>query len=361
MTTSILAALTILALHSAGPLVAGSPASSAPPAPLAALAAPEEPTEPAVPKGVVEAEAAPATTGTTEVAGQGKFAAADAEGRSATDATELELSTGGVLSTGNAFAASVTGQGRFRLRRGIHQVGAQVAGNYGFGSVERRTLTWLYVPPATPSAEPTAASREDVAIVDDTTIANVQGMARYDVYFAERWSAFAMVTARRDRFQGLDARVNLDPGVAFHVLTDARHRLWLEAGYDFQYDRRRQEAIFETRPVDPAQPLPDDPSLAVTERVRIADDTLVNHAARVFVGYNNSLSDRVTLDTGLEYLQSVIAGRRFRVNWVNALAIQLAGRFGVSTTFTLRYENEPLPSVRKLDTITAVLLTLRFI
>ena len=304
-------------------------------------------------------EAAPASTGTTEVEGQGKFAAAaELAARESTDATELDVAACGVLSTGNAFATSLTGQGRFRLRRGIHQVAAQVAGNYGFGSVERHSVRYLYRPT---DPEGPVIREDDVAIVRDPTIANVQGMLRYDAFLAKRWSAFAMTTARRDRFQGLDLRLNVDPGVAFHVLADARHRLWLEAGYDFQYDRRRQESIFETRPVDPAEPDPDDPSLARTERVRLADDTLVNHAARLYAGYNNSLTERVTLDTGLEYLQSVLVAKRLRLNWVSAVQIQVAGRVGVAVTFTLRYENQPLPNIRPLDTITAVLLTMRFI
>src|SRR5690606_16676811 len=80
-----------------------------------------------------------------------------------------------------------------------------------------------------------------------------------------------------------------------------------------------------------------------------------------FAGYANSLSDRVSFDTGFEYLQSVLVGRRFRLNWVSALTSQLSGRLGLSVTFTLRYEHEPLPNIAPLDTITAVLLTVRFI
>lgn len=313
------------------------------------LAASNQPEDPAVPEGTVSTD--PASAGTTELEGQGTFAAADLEAAESEDATELEISTGGLLSTGNAFAAAVTGQGRFRLRRGIHQVASQVAGNYGIADTEVDTVRISF---------PAGAELHEVSLERDTTVANIQGMARYDIFFAKRWSAFLMATARRDRFQGLDLRFNLDPGVAFHVLTRAKHRLWVEAGYDFQYDIRREEAIFEDQVIDP---LVDDDGdgFADTERVRIADDTLVNHAARIFVGYNNSLSDRLTFDTGLEYLQSVIKGSRFRLNWINALTVQLGDRFGVGATFTLRYENEPLPNVAKLDTITAVLLTLRFI
>lgn len=315
-----------------------------------------EPEDPAVPKGTVEA--APATTGSTELAGQGKFGASDLEARHANDATELEISAGGVMSTGNAFAAAVTGLGRFRLRRGIHQLGVEAAGNYGVADVQRETVRYQYF-----AGDDALDDLEEVRTLSserDTTIANLQARARYDVFFAERWSAFLMATLRRDRFQGLDLRFNLDPGVAFHVLTRPEHRLWFEAGYDFQFDVRREQAIFEQRPIDP--PVDEDmDGFADTERVRIADDTLTNHAVRLFAGYNNALSKRVTFDTGLEYLQSVLVAGRFRINWVNALTTQLADRLGLSFTFTLRYEHQPLPNVAPLDTITAVLLTVRFI
>src|SRR5690606_28536869 len=216
------------------------------------LAAPE-PAEPEVPpdvpKGTVEA--APASSGSTELEGQGAFAAADADAdaRTANDATELEIAAGGVLSTGNAFAAAVTGLGRFRLRRGIHQLGVEAAGNYGVADVQRETLRYQYFTGATSLDE--LAEVRTLSSERDTTISNIQARARYDVFFAERWSAFVMATIRRDRFQGLDLRFNLDPGVAFHVLTRPNHRLWFEAGYDFQYDVRREEAIFEEQVVDP--------------------------------------------------------------------------------------------------------------
>ncbi|MCX4246663.1 DUF481 domain-containing protein [Paraliomyxa miuraensis] len=329
----------------------------------AQLAAGTEPPEPEVPKGTVEA--APSSSGSTEVEGQGKFAAADVDARKAEDATELEISAGGLYSTGNAYAAAVTGQGRFRLRRGRHQVASQVAANYGRADVTRALPRWNFVPPPLddPGAPARAVYTDETEDVRDTTVTNIQGMARYDVYFAKRWSAFLMATLRRDRFQGLDLRFNLDPGVAFHVLTNAKHRLWFEAGYDFQYDAYREDSLYELRPLDPAVD-EDGDGYADTDRFRIIeseDDFLVNHAARLFAGYNNSLSQRVSLDTQLEYLQSVIEARRYRLNWISALTIQLANRLGLSATFTLRYENDPLPTVEKLDTITAVLLTVRFL
>ncbi|MBL8946416.1 MAG: DUF481 domain-containing protein, partial [Myxococcales bacterium] len=40
---------------------------------------------------------------------------------------------------------------------------------------------------------------------------------------------------------------------------------------------------------------------------------------------------------------------------------QLTDRFTMGTTFTLRYENQPLPGVVKLDTITSLLIGVRLI
>ncbi len=266
----------------------------------------------------------PATTGNTEVGTQGTFAAATTvDDEKADDATELEASVGGFLSTGNAEAASATALIRFRLRRSAHQFRAEAAANYGRASVPTDA-------DANPDPEP--------------TVGNVQGMVRYDWFFAKRWSLFLQTTARRDRFQDLDLRLNVDPGVSFYALTDPKHRLWFEAGYDFQFDLRRQEAI-------------DEAALTGVE----VDRTFINHAARLYAGYVNNLNEHVTFDTGIEYLQSVIDAPVFRINWVTGLTASLSSRVSLATTFTLRYENDPLPQVESLDTITSLLLGIRFI
>ena len=141
------------------------------------------------------------------------------DARDADDATEGEIAAGGAVASGNARSFQGTVNGRVRVRRRAHEGRAAVAGNYGRAAA-------------------------DVSAPIETTVLNVQGMARYDYFFAPRWSAFLMATARHDRFQGLDLRLNIDPGVAFYALQKPNHRLWFEAGYDFQLDVRRDEAIF---------------------------------------------------------------------------------------------------------------------
>lgn len=272
-----------------------------------------------------------ATTGTTEIEGQGKFAAAVAKTESM-DATELQFSAGGFFSTGNARTISVTGLAQFRLRRDIHQFRADAAVNYGMAAID-------------PNANL------------DRTVTNVQGLLRYDVFMHERVSAFVQVVGRHDEFQGLQFRLNVDPGFAFYALTQPNHRLWFEVGYDFQYDVR----IDRDQYLDVIGTVVD-PTTGETVQTVVGrrDRTFTNHAVRLFAGYANNLSEFVTFDTGLEYLQSVIQGSIFRLNWASALTAQLASRISLSATFTLRYENRPVV-LRKLDTITAVLLGIRFI
>lgn len=278
------------------------------------------------PEGTVTKD--PATTGNTEVAGGGTFAAAAApDDKTADDATELNASVGGFLSTGNAEAASVTALINFRLRRRAHQFRTDAAANYGRASV------------------PTDL---DDNPPPEVTVGNVQGMVRYDWFFAKRWSMFLQGTARHDPFQDLDLRANVDPGFSFYALTDPKQRLWFEAGYDFQYDLRTQEVVDDSTINDGLDEIED------------VDRVFVNHAARLFGGYVNNLNEYVTFDTGIEYLQSVIDAPVFRINWATALTANLNKRISLATTFTLRYENKPV-AAKQLDTITSVLLGIRFI
>lgn len=271
----------------------------------------------------------PVTTGKSEIEGQGRFAAA-VPADATDDVTQLEISTGGFFSTGNARSISVTGMGRFRLRRDIHQFRAEVAANYG-----------------------RAAPDADSDLQD--TVTNVQGLLRYDVFMHPRVAAFLQAVGRHDPFQGLVFRLNIDPGFAFYALKEANHRLWFEAGYDFQYDVRTDDSLDILATIE-------DPATGMSSQVVVGqrDRTAINHAVRLFAGYNNNLNAFLTFDTGLEYLQSVLRGEVFRLNWYNSLSAQLASRVSLAATFTLRYENRPVVP-RKLDTITAILLGVRFI
>ncbi|MCA9711726.1 MAG: DUF481 domain-containing protein, partial [Myxococcales bacterium] len=197
-----------------------------------------------------------------------------------------------------------------------------------------------------------AAAALGAASVD--TIGNLQGRVRYDLFLAKRWSVFGMVTARHDPFQRLDLRLNVDPGVAFYVINRKKEQLRVEAGYDFQFDVRDPDSAVELEmdgsPVYDAQgnfiPLP---------------RTRITHAARLFGGYSNRVSEAVSFATGLEYLQSLLQSQRWRLNWDTSFTTLLVSKLSLSATFTLRMDNDPLPGVKHLDTITSLNLVYRFL
>jgi putative salt-induced outer membrane protein len=254
-----------------------------------------------------------ATEGTTDVAAEGFQAAPVDAPEETTDATELKLSAGGLFASGNSRLMAMTGSGRFRARRDANQLSAAAAANYSSTAV-------------------TPASHEMT-----TTVRNFQGMTRYDRFLGEGFAAFLSMSARNDRFQGLDLRLNLDPGLAYYVIDVDKHQAWVELGYDLQYDVRRAGAVRRAR-AEGAQ----------------LDWTEMRHSGRAFLGYLNNLNEAVTFNTGLEYLQGLADTQYWRLNWDLGLTSNISSRFSVATTFSLRYDHAPLPGIKKTDTATAI-------
>ncbi|MFO0565410.1 MAG: DUF481 domain-containing protein [Polyangiaceae bacterium] len=263
----------------------------------------------AQPAGLMKQDAASA--GKTDVAAEG-FQAAERDKEDAKDATEAKISAGGMLTTGNARSLAATTAGNFRLRRSLNQLSIAAAANYS-----------------------RAAANADADM--ETTVENYQGKVRYDRFVAKQLALFLSTSARRDRFQGLDLRLNLDPGVAYYFIDEKAQQLWTEIGYDLQYDVRRDENI--------------DAAAAKGESV---DKTKVQHSGRLFAGYTNSVNEHVKFNTGVEYLQGLPETERWRLNWDVGLSSAIGGDFSLATTFSLKYDHAPLPGVKELDTVTAI-------
>ncbi len=278
-------------------------------------AAPGDPTgaPPADAKALVEAPKATA-------------AAPKAEER--LDGTTASVSAGGMMATGNSRQTALTANAVFETRFDANGIGFSLLGNYARG----------------------AAPGEPVEV----TTENIQGRLRYDRYLVERLSLFLINTGRRDRFQGLDFRYNLDPGVKYLVVKAPPTSFWGELGYDFQYDVRNDDARVELdgagNPVlDPAtgQPL-------------LLDKTATDHSARVFLGLTQAFNTEVTFSAGIEYLQSVIDSERARINGDALLAAQIGGGLSFGLGFSARYDHAPLPGKETLDTSTTVSLIYAF-
>ncbi|MEO8905369.1 MAG: DUF481 domain-containing protein, partial [Polyangiaceae bacterium] len=130
----------------------------------------------------------------------------------------------------------------------------------------------------------------------------------------------------------------LDPGLAYYFIQDPKHQLWGEAGYDLQYDIRRNAAI----------------TAAFLATGDVLDKTKVRHSARLFAGYKNNLNENVQFNTGVEYLQGLPDTQYWRFNWDIGLSAAIATRFALATTFSLRYDNAPLAGIKSTDTLTAL-------
>lgn len=277
--------------------------------------------DPPAPTGAPPADLKPLTTGPK--------APADVPGigEEGDDGTNVSVSAGGLLTTGNSRTLAITGGGSLESRFGANGVGVSLLGNYGQGA---------------PPGSTVVASAE-----------NLQGRLRYDRYVIDRASFFLLLTGRHDRFQGLDFRLNVDPGFKYLFVKGARQAFWGEAGYDFQYDVRR----------DSARAVLDDssnPVLDASGQPVLLDKTHADHSARLFVGYRQAFNKEVTFSTGLEYLQSVQDSTRWRMNFEALLAAKIAGGLAFGFGFTGRFDHEPLPGKKDLDTSSNVSLIYAF-
>lgn len=243
------------------------------------------------------------------------------------DGTNVTLAAGGMWATGNSRQLAGTANGAFETRWSSNGVGIFLLGNYGQG------------------AAPGDAIR--------VTAENLQGRVRYDRYVLENASVFLINTGRHDRFQGLDFRYNLDPGVKYLILPAATNTLWAEAGYDLQHDIRRNEdrVVFDANKA---------PVLDAAGNPQLLDKTLTDHSIRLFAGFKHSFNKEVTLATGLEYLQSVIETTRNRLNFDALFAAKVGGGLALGVGFTARYDHAPLPGKEQLDTASTLSLIYAF-
>lgn len=211
------------------------------------------------------------------------------------DGSSATVSAGALMQTGNSYMLAGTANGAYERQFGDNSVGVAGIGNYG------------------ESRPPGGDNR--------ATTQNIQGKLRYDRYLTDDLTAFMMVTGRSDRFQGIEFRLNLDPGVKYLFVNQGTTAVWGEAGYDFQYDVRRDDAR-------------ENGAISKTDS---------DHAARLFAGFKYAFNSDVTTKAGIEYLQSVIDSSKYRVNFDALIAAKLRGGLAMGVGFSARYDHAPLP------------------
>src|SRR5690606_32791244 len=253
----------------------------------------------------------PASTGATEVAVGGVQSAEKPTGEE-TDATTVNIAGGALFAAGNSKSLAITGGADARVRRRANQGKASFAANYA------------------------QSGNQEADNGLEVTVENYQGNLRFD-HFIHSVAPFLSVSGRHDRFQGLDFRLNVDPGVAYYFVDQKLQQFWGELGYDLQHDIRSEQALIDAEAA----------GTPVTK-------TETRHNARLYVGYTNEINTMVTFKTGIEYLQAFVDPENARVNWDLAVTSKLAGNFSMATTLSVKYDNNPLPEVEKTDVVTAI-------
>ncbi|MBP9111786.1 MAG: DUF481 domain-containing protein [Polyangiaceae bacterium] len=280
---------------------------------------PPPPVTPVAPPPVTAPINAPATTGVTNVAAAG-FAKSEAaaENKDVTDAT---VSAGGLFIAGNARSLALTAAIKGRLRRDIHQFSFAVAGNYA-------------------RAAAAGLQPDGTKFPISATAQNVQGLLRYDVYVADDVSLFLQSSVRHDRFQALDLRLNVDPGVAYYFLHEKEHRFWGEIGADIQHDVRTKESVDAANIITPGS----------------TDRTVTRISARAYFGYENKINKAVGFTGGLEWVHGLSPDAEwFRTTVDAGLKSQLSDKFSVAVTTLFRYESKPVSAaVEKIDVTTSL-------
>jgi len=274
-------------------------------------------TTPTIPSETVKAQTA--TKGTTDIAKSGFATGAAPAADEPSQATDAAIAAGGLFSSGNARTIALTTSGKLRLRRDEHQFTTQIAANFARAGKRGENV--------------------------DTTVENYQGLLRYDYFFTDAIALFLQSSARRDRFQGLDLRLNVDPGAAYYFVNTKKQQLRAEIGYDLQHDIRRDASRTVVAPAPPGGTAP--PPTRV-------DKTQTLHNVRAFVGYDNKLYDSVSFLTSFEYLQNVSDLGTYRFVFDVGLKSNIAENLAIATTYTMRYENKPLPNVETADSIASV-------
>jgi Protein of unknown function, DUF481 len=231
----------------------------------------------------------------------------------ALDVTTVAVSAGGQLATGNSRMAAATVTGDYQTRFSNNGIGVSVLGNYGES--------------ATPGTALVVSAQ------------NLQGRVRYDRYLLDPLSVFLINTGRHDRFQGLDFRYNLDPGVKYLFVQKPATNFWGEFGYDFQYDIRRDDALN---------------TVNADGSVTHVSKTATDHSLRTFVGFTHSFNDAVNLATGVEYLQSFIDATKYRLNFDALFTAKVGAGLALGAGFSARYDHDPLPDKKTLDTQTVL-------
>jgi putative salt-induced outer membrane protein len=160
-------------------------------------------------------------------------------------------------------------------------------------------------------------------VVDETTEKTAEsyrlsGKVRRDL--RERLFTYGAASWERDVFAGIDSRYVIGAGLGYKALTLPKHELSLEAGADYTDEQAVGDADSETYA-----------------------------GARAAGDYLWKFSDTAKLSQELELLYNLEESDDYRINSVTSVTAALTSKLALKTSYTLKYDNQPIVEVLTAD------------
>lgn len=251
-----------------------------------------------------------------------------------TDETTWNLAAGANISTGNTRARNFNAGTDFYILRGNHALTFRTAFVFGQADID-------------------GSGGEGYEI----NSRNLNSRLRYDLFLTDHDALFVAVAHRWDTFAGLQTRVQLQAGYLRNLIKNESTRAWIEAGYDYTFDNRRnsenQRVICSQADVD----------AMIGGCTRVVHNFQDIHALRLFYGTTHAFNENVSMATGLEFLinlnelQGGEADRfeDIRLNWEASLNARLIEKLAIELKFRMQYDRVPA-ATEEVDTNTLISL-----
>ncbi len=212
----------------------------------------------------------------------------------------------GVLNTGNSVNQTIAGSALVSYKQDKNQITWNAGGSYG-------------------------RAKDNATGITSTNSKNWLSQIRYDRFLTEIFSLYGLGHIGQNELAGYDLRYGAAAGYShFLYKTDATVFKY-ELGFD------------------------------VTQENRVTPPDATIYSARTFLQYTHKFSETASFGQDAEGLFNVQEGEDYRINTLTSLNLKLTQKVAFQVGYAIRFDNVPVPSFKKVDTITQLGLNVNFL
>jgi len=164
-----------------------------------------------------------------------------------------------------------------------------------------------------------------------TNTKNWKTSLRYDRFITDPISIFGFGHLGQDKPAGFDARYGGALGFAHEIWKMDPNFFKYEAGFDYTREHR----------------------------VAAVDDDV--YSGRIFLDYKRKISKWATFGQNVELLLNIRVGKDVRLNSLTSITMKLTNKLAFQTGLGIRFDNQPVPGFKRMDTSTQAGLVLTFL